>query len=218
MPCKPAPCFCGMDKRRAHLITMLLFKQPVRGEGSAHWPTASSICMTAGVFVCACVCFLTSCSTPPPLPWLTPNLIPPHPSISPPDRMTAHSALSKTQHTASAQPTEVAINPPAGLLAHWVATVRWLTLFIFFSMPLLLLHPPPQGPLLHPCLSELLKCIHQLSTRGKKYITHPGTLRGVRRWGESVLTDRQPIALIDRQRNYTTDFELKVVDHYSDKH
>lgn len=138
MPREPTACFCGVDLRRAHSITILLFKQPVRAEGCAHWPTATSICVTVSVFVCACVCFLTSPSTPHLLHRFTLNLTPPSPFKS--------HLLTEWQPTPphpppvlklSTQPVpmpgEVAINPPAGLLAQWVAAERWLTLFMFSS-------------------------------------------------------------------------------------
>lgn len=106
-----------------------------KGGGFTHWPTATSICVT--VFECADVfkAVLLNSFTH------SPRNSPPHPSISPPDRMTAHSALSNL----NTQPAEVAINPSAGLLAHWVAPVRWLILVIFFSMRLLLTQIPTPG-------------------------------------------------------------------------
>lgn len=131
--------------------------------------------------MCMCVCCLTSRSTPHLLHWFTPNLTP----------LTLQShLLTDWQPTAPYRNSthsqcpacEVAINPPAGLLAHWVAPVRWLTRVIFSSMRLFLPHPPPQGLLLHPCLSELLKCIHRLSSQSKKCTSHPGTLE----WGDGV--------------------------------
>jgi len=52
---KSSSYFCGMDKRASHSITMLILIHPVRGEGSAQWPKATSICVTENVFVYACV-------------------------------------------------------------------------------------------------------------------------------------------------------------------
>lgn len=73
-------------------------------------------------------------------------------------------------------------------------------------MHLPLPHPLPQGLLLHPCLSELLNCIHQLSSQSKKCTSHMGTLRGVRRWDESM------------HKNYTPNFDfLQIVGKYSGK-
>lgn len=72
MSFKATPCFCGMYKRTAHSIRILLFKQPVRGEGSAHWPTATSIYDSECVCMCMCVCCLTIRSTPHLLHWFTP--------------------------------------------------------------------------------------------------------------------------------------------------
>lgn len=108
-------CFCGVCKKTVHSISILLFKQSVKGEGSAHWPTATSICVTVSVFgsVRVCVCVLNSRSNPHLLHWFTPN---------PPPRITSWQNDSplwpiETQHTAFDWPAEVAINPPAGLVA-----------------------------------------------------------------------------------------------------
>lgn len=107
-------CFCGVCKNTVRSISMLLFKQSVKGEGSAHWPTATSICVTVSTFwICVCVCVLNSRSNPHLLHWFTPT---------PPPHLTSWQNDSplwpiETQHTASAWPAEVAINPPAGLVA-----------------------------------------------------------------------------------------------------
>lgn len=160
-------CFCGVCKKTVHSISILLFKQSVKGEGSAHWPTATSICVTVSVFgsVRVCVCVLNSRSNPHLLHWFTPN---------PPPRITSWQNDSplwpiETQHTTFDWPAEVAINPPAGLVAQ-LPQVR--------QNPNLL--PPPctlSSLLPHPwvlssilCFSELLKWIHQLSQqKGEKH-------------------------------------------------
>lgn len=166
-------CFCGVCKKTVRSITMLLFKQSVKGEGSAHWPTATSICVTVSVFgslcVCVCVCGINSRSKPHLLHWFTPN---------PPPHLTSWQNDSplwpiERQHTAFAWPVEVAINPPAGLVAQlpqWDKTqISYPPVHTLFSLS------PPLGPFLHPCFSELLKWIHQLSHQ-----------RGARHWAAKL--------------------------------
>lgn len=136
---------------------MLLFKQSVKGEGSAHWRTATSIRVM--VFVCACVCRLNSWWNPHLLHWFMS-----HPPISPPDRMTAQCGLLKL----NTQPLPSLVRYPSILQDSWPTELpQWDKTFIFSSVHHPFPHPPPQGPLLYPCLSELLKWIHQLSSESK---------------------------------------------------
>lgn len=101
--------------------------------------------------------------------------------------MTAHPALSKLNtHTLCDQPAEVAINPHAGLLAHWVTPVRWLTLILFFSMNLLFLHPLTPGPSSPPLP---LWATHVYTSAVNHSTKHPDTVKRIGRWGESTQTE-----------------------------
>lgn len=97
-------------------------------------------------WVCLCVCVLNSRSNPHLLHWFTPN---------PPPRLTSWQNDSplwpiETQHTAFDWPAEVAINPPAGLVAQ---LPQWdKTQISYPPVHTLFPHPPPLGPFLHPLL------------------------------------------------------------------
>lgn len=68
----------------------------------------------------------------------------------------------------SAHPAEVAVNPPAGLLVRWVAPVKNLTSSSFCLCALFCLISHSWVLSSHPGLSELLMCIHKLSTQAPK--------------------------------------------------
>lgn len=129
----------------------VLLTGPWQRQSVWQWAHFESVC------VCARARVLNSRSNLHLLHWFTPT---------PPPHLTSWQNDSplwpiETQHTASAWPAEVAINPPAGLVAQlpqWDKTqISYPPVHTLFS------HPPPLGPFFQPCFSELLEWIHQLS-------------------------------------------------------